>query len=148
MSDANGVVARLSGVSHRYGATPALDAIDLDIPAGCMAGVIGPDGVGKSTLLALIAGARKIQAGAVEVLGGDLRSRRFRAQVAPRIAYMPQGLGGNLYADALGVRQRRFFRPPVRSGRATSGNGASTNCSRARAWPISETGRRENFPAA
>jgi ribosome-dependent ATPase len=92
----SGSVARLSGVTHRYGKTVALDGVDLRIPSGCMAGIIGPDGVGKSTLLGLCAGARKIQSGSVAVLGGDLGSRRFRAQVAPRIAYMPQGLGGNL----------------------------------------------------
>ena len=61
-------VARLQGVSLRYGATCAVDAVDLSIPARCMVGLIGPDGVGKSSLLALIAGARQIQAGSVEVL--------------------------------------------------------------------------------
>ena len=102
-------VASLRSVTHRYGKTVALDGVDLKIPAGCMAGVIGPDGVGKSTLLGLVAGARKIQTGAVEVLGGDLGSRRFRAQVAPRIAYMPQGLGGNLYATLSVVENVDFF---------------------------------------
>ena len=50
----------------------ALDDLTLDIPAGCMAGMIGPDGVGKSTLLALISGVRKIQSGTVTVLDGDM----------------------------------------------------------------------------
>ena len=90
-------VARLSGVSLRYGAVAALQDIDIELPAGCMVGLIGPDGVGKSSLLALLAGARKIQSGRVEVFGGDMASRRYRTQVQPRIAYMPQGLGKNLY---------------------------------------------------
>ncbi|MBB5321781.1 ribosome-associated ATPase/putative transporter RbbA [Marinobacter oulmenensis] len=90
-------VARLEGVSHYYGDTCALEGIDLDIPAGCMVGLIGPDGVGKSTLLGLVAGARKLQQGQLQVLGGSMASQRFRSRVAPRIAYMPQGLGGNLY---------------------------------------------------
>jgi ribosome-dependent ATPase len=98
MTAAPAPVARLRGLSHRYGDVRAIDALDLEIPAGCLAGLIGPDGVGKSTLLGLIAGARKIQNGAVEVLGGDMRSGRFRRAVASRIAYMPQGLGRNLYA--------------------------------------------------
>mgnify|MGYP000555944500 CR=1 FL=1 len=72
MSDADRYVVRLHGVSHRYGATLAADAVTLDIPAGCMVGLIGPDGVGKSSLLALVSGARQIQAGKVEVLGGDI----------------------------------------------------------------------------
>ncbi|SFL82962.1 ribosome-associated ATPase/putative transporter RbbA [Marinobacter zhejiangensis] len=90
-------IARLDGLSHRYGDTLALDNIQLTIPAGCMVGLIGPDGVGKSTLLGLIAGARKLQQGSLTVLGGDMASQRFRNRVSPRIAYMPQGLGGNLY---------------------------------------------------
>ena len=90
-------VARLEGVSHRYGETDALSELSLTFPSGCMVGLIGPDGVGKSTLLGLLAGARELQAGELQVLGGDMRSQRFRNRVAPRIAYMPQGLGGNLY---------------------------------------------------
>ena len=90
-------VARLEGISHRYGETAALCDITLDFPAGCMVGLIGPDGVGKSTLLGLIAGARQLQQGSLQVLGGDMASHRFRNRAAPRIAYMPQGLGGNLY---------------------------------------------------
>lgn len=90
-------VARLEGVSHRYGETDALSELSLTFPSGCMVGLIGPDGVGKSTLLGLLAGARELQIGELQVLGGDMRSQRFRNRVAPRIAYMPQGLGGNLY---------------------------------------------------
>ena len=108
-TSADTLVARLLSVTHHYGKTVALDGVDLNIPSGCMAGIIGPDGVGKSTLLGLIAGARKIQTGAVEVLGGDLGSHRFRAQVAPRIAYMPQGLGGNLYATLSVFENVDFF---------------------------------------
>ena len=54
------VIASVERVTHRYGKTFALNDLTLDIPANCMAGLIGPDGVGKSTLLALIAGVRKI----------------------------------------------------------------------------------------
>ena len=101
-------VARLSGVSLCYGKTMALDAVDLAVPAGRMVGLIGPDGVGKSSLLALISGARKVQQGMVEVLGGDMRSRRHRGRVCPAIAYMPQGLGKNLY-PALSVEDNLQF---------------------------------------
>ena len=62
-----------------------------------MAGLIGPDGVGKSTLLGLIAGVRKIQSGEVRSLDGDLNDAAFRQGAYARIAYMPQGLGRNLY---------------------------------------------------
>jgi len=104
-----GAVARLSAVSHRYGKTLALDNVSLAIPAGCMAGLIGPDGVGKSTLLGLVAGARRIQSGRVETLGGDMADARHRGVVCPRIAYMPQGLGGNLYPDLTVSENIVFF---------------------------------------
>ncbi|ACB78714.1 ABC transporter related [Methylorubrum populi BJ001] len=90
-------IARLDHVSHRYGRTVALDDVSLGLPAGRMVGVIGPDGVGKSTLLALVAGVRRIQTGEVLALGGDMAQRRHRAAQGARIAYMPQGLGRNLY---------------------------------------------------
>jgi ribosome-dependent ATPase len=92
------IVARLRGVTLRFGRTCALDGVDLDLPSGRMVGLIGPDGVGKSSLLALVAGARRVPSGTVEVLGGDMARAAHRADVCPRIAYMPQGLGKNLYA--------------------------------------------------
>jgi ribosome-dependent ATPase len=101
-------VARLHGVGVRYGKICALDEVSLDIPAGCMAGLIGPDGVGKSSLLALIAGARAIQTGRVEVLGGDMANTGHRRTTCPRIAYMPQGLGRNLY-PTLSVQENLDF---------------------------------------
>ena len=91
------IVASVDGVTHRYGKALALDDLTLDIPAQCMAGLIGPDGVGKSTLLALIAGVRKIQTGKVLVLDGNMAEEGHRRASYGRIAYMPQGLGRNLY---------------------------------------------------
>jgi ribosome-dependent ATPase len=102
-------VARLAGVSLKYGRTVALDAIDLEVPAGRMIGLIGPDGVGKSSLLSLVAGARAVQAGTVQAFGGDMRSRRHRDAVCPRIAYMPQGLGKNLYPTLSVEENLQFF---------------------------------------
>ena len=90
-------VVRVKDVSQRYGAAIALDAINLDIPGERMIGVIGPDGVGKSTLLSIIAGVRKLQSGDVRVLGGNIDDARFRTAVSSRVAYLPQGLGKNLY---------------------------------------------------
>jgi ribosome-dependent ATPase len=90
-------VVRVDGVSQRYGKAIALENISLDVPANRMIGLIGPDGVGKSTLLGMIAGVRKIQTGTVEVLGGNIADARFRNSVSSRIAYLPQGLGKNLY---------------------------------------------------
>src|SRR3974390_1583569 len=91
------VVANVEHVTHRYGKRFALNDLTLDIPANCMAGLIGPDGVGKSTLLALIAGVRKIQAGQVIALDGNMAAESHPRASYGRIAYMPQGLGRNLY---------------------------------------------------
>ncbi|MBN8443261.1 MAG: ribosome-associated ATPase/putative transporter RbbA [Thauera sp.] len=102
-------VVRLVDVTHRYGGTLAADRVTLDLPAGRMVGFIGPDGVGKSTWLGLIAGARRIQHGTVEVLGGDIGSAAHRGAVCPRIAYMPQGLGKNLYPTLSVFENVDFF---------------------------------------
>ncbi len=102
------LVARIEDVTQRYGATVVLDAVTLDLPAGCVVGFIGPDGVGKSTLLSIVAGARQVQSGNVFVLDGDMTDSTHRAAVCPRIAYMPQGLGKNLYPD-LSVRENIEF---------------------------------------
>jgi len=102
-------IARIAGLSHRYGNTLALDDVTLDVPAGCMAGLIGPDGVGKSTLLSILAGVRRIQIGSVDVLGGDMRDERHRHVSCGRIAYMPQGLGRNLYPTLSIFENLDFF---------------------------------------
>ena len=102
-------VARVTGVQLRYGSTVALDGIDLEIPSGRMVGLIGPDGVGKSSLLSLLSGARAVQQGRVEALGGDMGSKAHRDNVCPRIAYMPQGLGKNLYPTLSVEENLQFF---------------------------------------
>jgi ribosome-dependent ATPase len=102
-------VASVAGVTHLYGKTRALDDVSVEIPSGHMVGLLGPDGVGKSTLLGLIAGARKIQRGTIHVLGGDMADARHRQGICPRIAYMPQGLGKNLYADLSVFENLNFF---------------------------------------
>ncbi|RSC21415.1 ABC transporter ATP-binding protein/permease [Agrobacterium sp. FDAARGOS_525] len=102
-------VARLQAVSLSYGKVKALDDVNLDIPSGVMVGLIGPDGVGKSSLLSLVAGARVVQAGHVEVFGGDISDSRHRHLTCPRIAYMPQGLGKNLYPTLSVFENVEFF---------------------------------------
>jgi len=99
---------RIVGVTHRYRKRVALDELSLDLPAGQLVGFIGPDGVGKSTLLGLITGAKKLQTGTIDVLGGSIDDIKHRSRVCSAIAFMPQGLGRNLYAE-LSVRENLEF---------------------------------------
>ena len=109
MIESGGLVARLECVTHRYRRTVAVDRLDLAIPAGRMVGFIGPDWVGKSTVLGLMSGARTIQQGRVEVLGRDMANVLHRSAICPRIAYMPQGLGTNLYSTLSVYENVDFF---------------------------------------
>jgi len=103
------LVVQTRGLGLSYGKTRALDDVTLDIPTGRMVGLIGPDGVGKSSLLSLIAGARGMQEGQLTVLGGDMARARDRDRTQPRIAFMPQGLGRNLYMTLSVFENVDFF---------------------------------------
>ncbi|MCC6887265.1 MAG: ribosome-associated ATPase/putative transporter RbbA [Hyphomicrobiales bacterium] len=109
MNDPSSPVALARNITHTYKNVRALDDVTIDIPAGRMVGLLGPDGVGKSTLLGLLAGARKLQEGRLEVLGGDIASAGHRRIVGPRIAFMPQGLGKNLYQELSVEENLDFF---------------------------------------
>ena len=104
----------------------------MEIPAGRMVGLLGPDG-GQLTLLGLLAGARKMQAGTIQVLGGDMADVQHRTAVGPRIAYMPQGLGKNLYAELMASRTWTFSGSCshglwLNVGRATGSGSCSSSC--------------------
>lgn len=66
----------LQGVSHTYGQVRALNNIHLSIPKSVTVGLIGPDGVGKSTLLSLIAGVKVIQSGQVLIFDQDISQKK------------------------------------------------------------------------
>jgi ribosome-dependent ATPase len=102
-------VVRLEAIGLSYGKTRALNGITLQIPCEHVVGLIGPDGVGKSSLLSLIAGARAVQDGRIHVLGGDTADPAHRRSTCPQIAYMPQGLGKNLYPTLSVFENVDFF---------------------------------------
>ncbi|WP_371199111.1 ribosome-associated ATPase/putative transporter RbbA [Hyphomicrobium sp. 99] len=118
MNEGDASVVRLEHVTHEYSKVVALDDVTAHMPKGKIVGLIGPDGVGKSTLLSLISGARQIQSGTVSVLGADMANSYARAAICPRIAYMPQGLGKNLYEDLSARENIEFFARLFRQGRA------------------------------
>ncbi|HLM10119.1 MAG TPA: ABC transporter ATP-binding protein [Thermoleophilaceae bacterium] len=87
----------LTGVTRRFGAVTALDAVELDVRAGEILAIVGPSGCGKSTLLELVAGLQEPDAGAVRVAGSTAAAER-RALCA----YMPQRDLLLPWRDALG----------------------------------------------
>lgn len=95
-------------LNYHYGKQLALNSVSLTVPRGKLCGLIGPDGVGKSTLLSLISGARALQSGRLLVLDEDLSKSRQRKRLYRRVAYMPQGLGKNLY-PTLSVKENLSF---------------------------------------
>ncbi|MBB2889321.1 ABC-type multidrug transport system ATPase subunit [Pseudomonas umsongensis] len=103
-----GLALHATRLRHRYGERHALTDITLSLPTGTRCGLIGPDGAGKSSMLGLIAGVKTLQEGQLEVLGGSIQDRRHRNSLYSRIAFMPQGLGGNLYPD-LSIRENIHF---------------------------------------
>ncbi|GAB3257481.1 ABC transporter ATP-binding protein [Kineococcus gypseus] len=62
----------LRGLTKRFGDTLAVDALDLDVPAGSFFGVVGPNGAGKTTTLSMATGLLRPDAGRAFVLGADL----------------------------------------------------------------------------
>src|SRR5262245_13574828 len=80
----------VANVTQHYGIRPVLKNINLTIPAGGLAAVIGPNGMGKSTLLAVIAGVLTPQYGYVDI-NGLRRKSSIDAELAIRrqVVYLP-----------------------------------------------------------
>lgn len=138
------VIVDLSHVSQHYGDNCALDDITLSIPARKMVGLIGPDGVGKSSLISLIAGAREIQQGKVIVLGGDMADKEHRREVCPKIAYMPQGLG-KTYITRFQSMKTSISLGVYLGNPKKSASIVSTIYSKARGWLHSKIGPQGSF---
>ena len=140
-------IARVKNVSHRYGATVSLADVSIDIPSRIMVGVIGPDGVGKSTLLGLIAGVKKIKHGEVVVFGKSIADQETLREMRGRIAYMPQGLGRNLY-PTLSVFENIDFFGRLFGLSATERRSKITELLTATSWRSSKSVPPASFPAA
>lgn len=102
-------VIRVRGFRKRYGRTVADDGIDLEVAPGQVYGLIGPDGAGKSSLMKAIAGVLEYDAGTVEVFGIPIVSEASAERIKGRIAFMPQGLGLNLYPELSVEENIAFF---------------------------------------
>lgn len=103
------LAVRLTNISKSYRRTKAVKKISLEIPRGVLFGFIGPDGAGKSTLLKIIAGILTYDHGELEVLGQKVRNEREAEIVKPKLCFMPQGLGVNLYQELSIEENLDFF---------------------------------------
>lgn len=70
----------LRGVTKRFGSTPAVEGIDLTVPAGTFYGLVGPNGAGKTTTLSIIAGLLEPDRGTVVVGGVDAAAKPLQAK--------------------------------------------------------------------
>jgi ABC-2 type transport system ATP-binding protein len=98
-------VIRTRGLSKRYGATNALDALDLDVPAGSIFGYLGPNGAGKSTTIRLLMGLIRPTAGSATVLGRDAVDERH--EIHRVVGYLPGDFNG--YRDLTGEEYLTFL---------------------------------------
>jgi ABC-2 type transport system ATP-binding protein len=86
------MIAKLTGLTVRYGRRVAVDALDLELGGGEIALVLGPNGAGKSTMLSAIAGAVLPSAGTIEVGGDDLSRAPRSARAKIGFADQPPAL--------------------------------------------------------
>jgi ABC-2 type transport system ATP-binding protein len=88
-------VVRVRGLSKRYGARDAVDAIDFDILPGETFALLGPNGAGKSTTIEILEGYRDRDAGEVSVLGIDPRHGDLDWKARLGIVLQSTGESGN-----------------------------------------------------
>ncbi len=93
------------GLSRRFGAVLAVDAVDLTVPRGQVYGFLGPNGSGKSTTMRMLIGLLTPSAGSIEVLG--LRVPEQAEALKRRIGYMTQRF--SLYDDLSVLENLRFL---------------------------------------
>ena len=102
MSD---VSVSLKGLTRRFGTLTAVDALTLDVRAGELFGIVGPDGAGKTTTLRMLAGVLPPSEGTVTLEGVDVG--RDPEAAKPHLAYMAQRFG--LYEDLTVEENLRFY---------------------------------------
>jgi len=98
-------ILRWRGVSFSYGDLRAVDALSLDVAAGEMFGLIGPDGAGKTTSLRMALGLLKPESGEIETCGLDPRGQH--RELTQRVGYLSQRF--SLYGDLTVDENIAFF---------------------------------------
>ncbi|MGI9063276.1 MAG: ABC transporter ATP-binding protein [Pseudonocardiaceae bacterium] len=86
-----GPAVRVRGLRKTFGSTVAVASIDLDVPAGAVLGVLGPNGSGKTTMIRLLLALSRPTAGTVELLGHPVPSAA--GEVLPHVGALVEGPG-------------------------------------------------------
>jgi ABC-type sugar transport system ATPase subunit len=119
MSDTGiGIVLRVTGLSKRFGAVQALDAVDLTIYAGEVHALVGENGAGKSTLINILAGTLQPDAGRIVLSGRELRLRNAHEALTMGIAAVfqelslvgPLSVAENIFANRQPVNRFNLIR--------------------------------------
>lgn len=97
-------VIEARGLLKLYGATRAVDAIDLSIRRGEIFGLLGPNGAGKTTTILMMLGLTETSGGTVSVLGFD--PVRQPLEVKRRVGYLPDAVG---FYDHLTARENLIY---------------------------------------
>ena len=109
ISTTESAVVTVEHFVKRYKKLVAVNDVQLTIRPGEIYGLIGPDGSGKSSLMKAIAGVLAFEGGVVKVLGTSIDSEATAERVKPRIGFLPQGLGLNLYPELSVEENIDFF---------------------------------------
>ncbi len=96
---------QVRGLSKRFGDLVAVDDLNLEVSAGEIFGLVGPDGAGKTAVLRMMAGIMSADAGAITIAGCDVIA--YPEAVKFQISYMPQRFG--LYEDLTVDENIRFY---------------------------------------
>jgi len=98
------IVIRASALTKRYGATIAVDRVDLEVRAGEIVGILGPNGSGKTTTILMLLGLTEPTSGHAEVAGFD--PLREPLEVKRRVGYLPDSIG---FYDGLSARDNLAY---------------------------------------
>lgn len=94
-----------TALRRTFGATVAVDALDLDVAEGEIFGLVGPDGAGKSTTMRMLTGILAPTSGSAKVAGHDVA--RDAEHLKEHIGYMSQRFG--LYPDLTVIENIDFY---------------------------------------
>ena len=89
-----GFAVEFAGVSKRFGAVVANDAVSFGIGAGAIHGIVGENGAGKSTLMSILYGFYQADAGSIRLRGQEARIRTSHQPTAPALGFAGYSITG------------------------------------------------------